>query len=134
MLIRFGISFVIMFVLDMIWIAIIAKQAYFNAYGHVLRLQDGHLLPIWWAVALVYLALVFGVNYFGLSMIKVSFFQAVVHSAVFGLITYMVYDFTCLALFKNWPIGMSILDCCWGAVLCGSTAYFTLLIEKLIHA
>ena len=132
MLIRFLISFFVMFILDMIWIGIIAKQAYFNAYGHVLRLQDGHLLPIWWSVALVYIALVFGVNYFGLTMHKDSFLQAVIHSAVFGLITYMVYDFTCLALFKDWPIGMSIIDCIWGATLCGSTAYITLMIEKIL--
>lgn len=129
---RLLLSAVVMFSLDMIWIGIIAKAHYFKAYGHILRLVDGKLMPIWWAVFLVYVALVVGVNVFGLSWDKHSMKDAVLYSALFGLLVYAVYDFTCLSLFKDWPIGMSIIDCIWGAVLCGLTALITLTIEKLI--
>lgn len=129
---RFAISFVVMFIIDMLWIAVIAKTHYFKAYGHVLRLEAGQLLPVWWAVIIVYLALVFGLNYFALVWSKDSITSAMVHAVLFGLIVYAVYDFTCLALFKDWPIGMTIIDCIWGGVLCGATAGITFFSEKLI--
>jgi uncharacterized membrane protein len=132
-MLRFIISALVMFSLDMIWIGVIAKSYYFKSYGDYLRLQGGELKPVWWAVALVYLALVIGVNLFGMSFAKQSMLHAIGYSALFGLLVYAVYDFTCLALFKNWPVGMSMIDCVWGAVLCGATAYLTLTIEKLIH-
>ena len=132
MLIRIIISFIAMLSLDFLWIGVIAKNTYFKAYGHILRLEKGHLMPIWWSAAIVYLALIFGVHYFGLSMAKYSMMQAIVHSAIFGLITYAVYDFTCLALFKDWPIGVTVIDCLWGGVLCGLTAFLTLWLEKWV--
>jgi uncharacterized membrane protein len=131
-MLRLLISAVVMFSLDMIWIGFIAKDHYFKAYGHTLRLVDGQLKPIWWAVFLVYLALVVGVNVFGLVWDKHSLKEAVFYSALFGLVVYAVYDFTCLSLFNNWPIAMSFIDCAWGAVLCGLTAWITLSLEKLI--
>lgn len=129
---RILLSALVMFSLDMLWIGGIAKTHYFKAYGHTLRLVDGQLRPIWWAVFIVYFALVVGVNIFGLSWDKQSFKQAIFYSALFGLVVYAVYDFTCLSLFKDWPIGMSVVDCIWGAVLCGLTAFITLTIEKLV--
>ncbi len=130
---RFGISFLVMFVLDILWISVIAKAHYLKAYGHVLRLEGGQLMPLWWAVGIVYFALVIGLNYFGLVWTKESTMSAIMHSVLFGLVVYAVYDFTCLSLFKDWPIGMTLIDCVWGGVLCGLTAALTLFIERLMN-
>lgn len=120
------ISAVVMMGLDGLWIGLVAKKSYYNAYGHVLNIKNGQLQPVWWAAALVYVFLLFGVHYYGLSHSSTSFKQAVIQSAIFGSIVYGVYDFTCLALFKSWPIGMTIMDFIWGGVLCGMTALITL--------
>jgi uncharacterized membrane protein len=127
-MVQFLLSFLVMMGLDGVWLGWIAKKHYYEAYGHVLRIENQQLQPIWWSALMVYVLLVFGVYYYGLSYAKESTLSAVLHSALFGLIVYGVYDFTCLALFRDWPLLMTLLDWLWGGVLCGLTAYLVLLI------
>lgn len=132
-MLRFILSFVILLGLDSLWIGYLAKASYFKAYGHVLRLEQGQLQPIWWAVVIVYLALVGGLNYFVLADKMASSLSLIFSGFIFGLVVYAVYDFTCLALFKNWPNCMSIVDTLWGGALCALTTCLVLGIEKLIR-
>jgi uncharacterized membrane protein len=128
-MLRVIISFVVLLSLDFLWISVLAKGAYVRSYAHVLRLENEQIIPIWWAVGLVYLALVGGLNYFALSWVEQSMRVALIHAIAFGVVVYAVYDFTCLALFKDWPVLMSIVDCFWGGFLCGATALITLRLE-----
>lgn len=132
MVLKILISAIVMLALDGLWIGVIAKAPYFLAYGHVLNIQNGQLLPVWWAAGLVYVFLIFGVHYYGLSHLSVSWKQAVLQSAIFGWVVYGVYDFTCFALFKSWPLMMTLIDFTWGGILCGLTALLTILIYRLI--
>lgn len=128
MILQLLFSFLVMMGLDGLWLGFIAKSHYYQAYGHVLRIENNQLQPIWWSALLVYVFLVFGVYYYGLSYAKESYASAILHSALFGLIVYGVYDFTCLALFRDWPIGMTLIDWVWGGVLCGLTCSVVLLL------
>ncbi len=130
-MLQYLLSMIVMMLLDGIWLGFIAKSYYYQAYGHILRLENDQLQPIWWAAFLVYVLLVFGVNFYGLSYAKESIFTAVWRSALFGLVVYGVYDFTCLSLFKSWPIGMTLIDWIWGGVLCGLTSYLVLMLSTL---
>ncbi|NBX84846.1 MAG: DUF2177 family protein [Gammaproteobacteria bacterium] len=132
MIIRILVSMVVMLGLDGLWIGVIARSSYYTAYGHILNLHHGQLQPVWWAAALVYVLLLFGVHYYGFCMLKISWKQVVIQAAIFGWVVYGVYDFTCLALFKSWPIIMTCIDVVWGGVLCGLTAFLTLLFCRLI--
>ena len=125
MVLQVGLSFIIMMCLDFIWIGFIAKSHYLKAYGHILRLSNGNLEPIWWAALIVYACLIFGVNYYGLSY-RAEPLKAITQAAIFGWVVYAVYDFTCLSLFKNWPIFITVVDCLWGGVLCAMTAGLTI--------
>lgn len=131
-MLRFFLSFVVLFGLDTLWIGYVAKSAYFKAYGPFLRLHQGGLEPVWWAVVVVYLALIGGLYFFVLSARQIPLTALVFQGFIFGLVVYAVYDFTCLSLFKNWPICMSIVDTLWGAVLCSLTCLFVFGLEKLI--
>ena len=42
--------------------------------------------------------------------------------ALFGAITYSIYDLTNYALLKDWPLAVTVVDILWGAVICGLTA------------
>jgi uncharacterized membrane protein len=131
-MLRFFLSSLVLLGLDHLWIAYLAKPAYFKAYGHVLRLAQGQLQPMWWAVVVVYLALIGGLNFFVFSDRLGSNFSIISQAFIFGIVVYAVYDFTCLALFKNWPLMMSIIDTLWGGLLCALTALVVLGLEKLI--
>lgn len=66
--------------------------------------------------AIAYVFLIFGLNYF---IIRNR--RSVKDAALFGLVIYAVYEFTNLALFKNWFITTTIIDTLWGAILFGLT-------------
>lgn len=51
--------------------------------------------------------------------------EAFFRGALFGLILYAVYQFTNIALVKNWPLKMALVDLMWGSVLCGLTGFLT---------
>lgn len=131
-MLRFLLSFVVLLGLDTLWIGYLAKAAYFKAYAQFLRFNHGELQPLWWAASIVYLALVGGLYFFVLSQRQISMFSMLFQGFIFGLVVYAVYDFTCLALFKDWPACMTFVDTLWGGILCSLTCLLVLALEKLI--
>lgn len=129
---QYFLTLLIMMLLDGIWLGVIVKSYYYSAYGHILRLENNQLQPIWWSALMVYAFLVFGIHYYGLSYAKISWRSAIGHSALFGLVVYGVYDFTCLAIFKDWPIVMTFVDWLWGGILCGLTSFIVLMMTNVI--
>ncbi len=128
----FIISMMIFFVLDMTWIGYIAKGLYFNAYGQWLRLEDGRLFPIWWAIIIIYALFAFGTLIFIVPLSNGVLFHAFLYGAALGCVIYGVYDFTCLAIFKDWPFLMAFIDWLWGTVLCATSATLTVYISRYI--
>jgi uncharacterized membrane protein len=53
-----------------------------------------------------------------ISFVKSTFLAG----AMFGFFIYASYDLTNLALLKDWPLDMSIIDMTWGTVLSGVSA------------
>ena len=84
LIIQVTLSCFIMMLLDGLWLALVAKAHYYAAYSGMMRLEAGKLLPIWPAALMVYVLLVFGLNYYGLSHAKLSAGQAIWQSAIFG--------------------------------------------------
>ena len=48
---------------------------------------------------------------------KFTFKQNIFRSFVLGLCTYGIYDFTNMAIFKDWPLKVVLMDTIWGGVL-----------------
>jgi uncharacterized membrane protein len=122
----FLIAFFVFLITDMVWLGLIAKPFYFESYKPWLRLVAGELKPLWWATLLVYLFLALGVIVFVLPLAHHSIYWAAFYGAILGAVLYGVYDFTCLAIFKNFPIGMGIIDWFWGITLCSWSSFLTL--------
>ena len=69
-------------------------------------------------VALCYIFLIAGINYF---IIKPR--KSVSDAFLLGLVIYGVYETTNYALFKNWSILTVIIDTLWGGLLFAFTTY-----------
>ena len=121
----FLIAFIVFIATDMIWLGFIAKNLYFQHYGPWLNLVDGQLKPLWWATLMVYLLFALGVVVFIIPLAHYSPYWAACYGAALGAVIYGVYDFTCLAIFKNFPIGIGLLDWLWGIVLCSWSSFLT---------
>jgi len=51
-----------------------------------------------------------------------SYRKALALGAFFGFVTYSTYDLTNQATVKGWPGILSVVDICWGTVLCSIVA------------
>ena len=48
---------------------------------------------------------------------KSSVSSAITHGALFGLVAYATFDLTSMAVFKNWPAKVTVVDMLWGTIL-----------------
>ena len=129
----FVIAFLVFIITDVIWLGFIAKSLYFHYYEPWLRLEAGELKLVWWATLMVYLLFALSVVVFIVPLAQNSPYWAAIYGALLGAVIYGVYDFTCLAIFKGFPIGMGLLDWLWGIVLCSWASFVTVYIGTYLE-
>lgn len=110
----YAIALPVFFIIDMIWLGLVAKNFYRNQIGFLLKTDVN-----WTAAIIFYLLFIGGLVFFAIqpSVIKQSIWQVLLTGAFFGFITYATYDLTNLATLKNWPLLVTIVDLIWGTVL-----------------
>lgn len=110
---------VTMLALDAIWLTLAVPRIYQPALGDLLAERPN--LPV---AGVFYLFYVVGIVVFVVlpAVEARSWLQALLMGGLLGLVAYGTYDFTNLATLRNWPVGLSILDVCWGIVLTGTAA------------
>jgi len=128
----FFIAFIVFIVTDMIWLGLIANSLYFRSYEPWLNFVNGQLKPLWWAAILVYLLFALSIVVFIIPLAQNSPYCAAIYGALLGAIIYGVYDFTCLALFKNFPVGMGLIDWLWGTFLCAWSSFVTVYVGEYL--
>jgi uncharacterized membrane protein len=115
----------VFFVIDMLWVGVIAKSFYFKQIGSLLKPDVN-----WTATVIFYLLFIVGLVVFVITpaVEKNSWMHAILFGALFGLVCYATYDLTNLALAKDWPLLVTIVDLAWGAFLASSVSVITYLI------
>ncbi|KTD32929.1 membrane protein [Legionella nautarum] len=126
----FFLTIIFVFVLDMIWLGLIAKNIYAHNIGTLLRKSGEGMAPIWWAAAVVYVCITLGILYFVLPNANGNYMLALGGGVVLGLVTYGIYDFTNYSLFASWPLRITLIDFIWGMVLCGLSSLFAVFIQN----
>jgi len=109
----------IFFLIDMIWLGVVAKDFYERHLGYLMKPQVN------WAAAIAfYLLFIIGIVIFAVkpALEMQSPFRALVYGALFGFFTYATYDLTNLATVKDWPLVVTVVDLAWGTALCGMVA------------
>lgn len=125
----FFIALPVFFVIDMVWLILIAKKFYQEQIGFLMKPDIN-----WLAAIIFYLLFIAGLVIFVISpaVEKHSWVHALIFGALFGLITYATYDLTNLATLKNWPLLVTVVDLIWGTVLASSISLLTFLIANKI--
>ena len=121
----YGITTLIFFAIDMLWIGLIARSFYREKLGFILSTEVN-----WPAAIVFYLLYIGGILYFAvLPALREHHWQtALMQGAVLGLLCYATYDLTNMATIKNWPLVVVIVDMLWGVVLTGSVALVSYLL------
>lgn len=125
----YAIALPVFFVIDMVWLGLVAKGFYAKQIGSLLKTDVN-----WAAAILFYLLFIVGLVVFVITpaVEKNSWTHALLFGALFGLVCYATYDLTNLAVAKDWPLLVTIVDLIWGAVLAGSVSIVTYFIASKI--
>lgn len=117
---RFLIVLPVFFALDMLWLGVLAKDFYRDQIGTLLKADVN------WPAALVfYLVFIAGIVHFVLmpAVEKGSARLAAFNGAAFGFVTYATFDLTSLALIRDWPLAITLVDLAWGTVLTATVSW-----------
>lgn len=115
----YGVTLVIFFGLDILWLSVMGGLIYRPVLGDFL-LEKFNLGP---AVAF-YLLYVAGVVVFAVSPALTSgrWTTALWSGALLGLLCYATYDLTNQSTLKRWSTALSVIDMSWGMVLTAVSA------------
>ncbi len=118
-----------LFIIDMVWLILVARKFYNQYLGYIMN-PDVR----WTSAIIFYLIFIAGLITFVVSpaIEKHSWTHALLFGVFFGLVTYSTYDLTNLATIKDWPLLVTIVDLIWGMILSGSVSVVTYLIYQKI--
>jgi len=110
----FLITMLSFFLIDMLWLGLIAQSFYKRHLGFIMAES-----PNWSAAIIFYIIFVIGMLVFVVlpGLKRGSLKSTLFHAAFFGVLTYSTYDLTNLATLENWPVVVTVVDIIWGGVL-----------------
>lgn len=101
-------------VIDFIWLGLVARSFYKKHLGYLMAPS-----PNWVAAIIFYLLFIAGVLVFVVlpGLKENSLKTTLLRAALFGLVAYATYDLTNLAVVKDWPVIVTVVDLIWGTFL-----------------
>lgn len=125
----YAIALPVFFAIDMVWLGVVAKNFYRAQIGTLMKSDVN-----WTAAIIFYLIFIAGLITFVIApaIEKGSWTHALLFGALFGFVCYATYDLTNLAVAKDWPLLVTIVDLAWGAVLASSVSVVTFFLASKI--
>jgi uncharacterized membrane protein len=123
----YGLTIPIFFIVDLLWLGVIARRFYRQKLGFILSDKVN------WAAAIIfYLIYIAGILFFAVrpAVASNSWRDAVILGSLYGFFTYATYDLTNLATIKEWPLVIVVVDILWGVCLCTLVAYLSFMISR----
>jgi uncharacterized membrane protein len=127
MLVMYLITLAVFFLIDMVWLGVVAKGFYRRHLGSMLSPNVN------WAAAIVfYLLFIVGLLVFVIrpALVGEEPLKALFLGALLGLISYATYDLSNLATLKDWPLVVTIVDLVWGTVLGGAVSFVSAVLGR----
>lgn len=129
MLMAYGLTAGIFFLIDLFWLGLAAKGLYARHVGELMRERVN------WTAALLFYAIYIG----GILTFVVvpalqdgsSLLRTAIMGGLLGFFAYSTFDLTCLALIRGWSVAITVVDMIWGTVLTGSTAAAAVLLSRM---
>ncbi|MEI6614003.1 MAG: DUF2177 family protein [Chrysiogenales bacterium] len=118
-------TLVVFFLIDMVWLGLVAKNFYRRHLGAMLSPTVN-----WPAAILFYLLFIAGLLLFVIEPAQGRVLQALWKGSFFGLIAYATYDLTNLATLNNWPLLVTVVDLVWGTVLGAAVSFVSVLLRR----
>lgn len=107
-------TLVIFSLIDFLWLGIVARKLYQKTIGFMMADKPNLIAAI-----VFYILFAIGLNIFVInSNVKShNFNDLVLKASLFGLFSYATFDLTSQAIFKKWPVLITLVDMLWGVIL-----------------
>lgn len=114
-----ALSAVVFAVLDALWLTVGSGNLYDDRIGHLLAER-----PNMAAAVTFYVVYLLGFVHFVVrpALAAGSVGRGVRDAAAFGAVTYATFDLTSMAVFRDFPLVVVLVDIAWGTLLCTVTA------------
>lgn len=118
----------VFFAIDLVWLGLVANDFYDAQIGTLLKADVN-----WTAAIAFYLVFIAGIVHFVLmpAVDRNSLKQAALNGAAFGFVTYATFDLTSLALIRDWPLLITLVDLAWGTVLTCSVSSIAFALNRM---
>ncbi|MBT4885232.1 MAG: DUF2177 family protein [Legionellales bacterium] len=107
-------TFLLVLFIDYVWLSFIAFDFFQNNLGHMMR--EDIIIPAALAFYFVFTAGLLVFVIFPSQELN-SLQQAIIKGGFFGFICYCTFDFTCYAIFKDFPAKIILVDLAWGTFI-----------------
>lgn len=126
----YAITLIIFFIIDLLWLGVIAKNLYQRELGFLLAKNVN-----WSAAIAFYFIYIFGIVFFAIGphLAKESLLHSLISGGILGFVCYATYDLTNYATIEHWPFKIVIYDLIWGTFLTATTAYVSSWIIRISH-
>ena len=115
----YGATGVVLFAADLVWLGVAAKEFYRRNLATLIRPDvrwgPGLLFYLIYVAALVVFVVQPAIE-------RQSLGRALAMGAFFGVTAYATYDLTSLAMIRDFPTLVAVVDIVWGAVLTAAAA------------
>ncbi|MBU2580485.1 MAG: DUF2177 family protein [Alphaproteobacteria bacterium] len=115
----------ILLILDLIWLGVVARDFYRQGLGPLMA-ENINL------AAAIGFYLVYSIGLFVFvvqpALDNGDWKSAAMMGALFGLVSYATYDLTNLAVLKDFPLNIAVVDMVWGASVSAVTAATTVIL------
>ena len=115
----YGLTAAAFFAIDLVWLGVVASDFYRRHLDHLMRPD-----VVWGAALAFYGVYIAGILVFAVlpALDTGSLGRAVALGAFLGFMAYATFDLTCMALFRDFPLTVVVVDLVWGTVLTASVS------------
>jgi uncharacterized membrane protein len=115
----YGLMTAVFFAIDLTWIGLFARGFYQRNLGHLLAENVN-----WGAALIFYMIYIVGILVFAVmpGLAAASLARTIGMGAFLGLFAYATFDLTSMALFRDFPLAVVIVDLAWGTALTAAVA------------
>lgn len=127
----YGIAAVVFAVVDVVWLGVVAQPLYDAQLGHLLA--DEFNLS---AAAVFYLLYLVGLVHFAIRPLEPPrpLRRTLLDAGLYGFFTYMTWDLTSMAVFRDFPLTVVLVDLAWGTAVCVAVAAATVWLMGRLRA
>ena len=123
---QLAITGVIFFLIDIVWLTVVMGPLFGNL---VRNIQGSPMILNPFAGLIAYLFLAVGTYYFGVRNVDPAnpLLSSIISGGLFGLTAYGIFDFTNMAIFRDYSLPIALLDTAWGGFVSALVTYLSYL-------